>query len=131
MREEPARPTEGEGADGGPDASSPDALPTGTASLDASRPPDWPGLKVSGEISASTVPAWQEVLEQLVGQPGEVCRADLSQVTFVDVAGVTNLVLTAQSLPSGRRIVLHRPPPQLPRILELFWPGLTEIEVAS
>jgi hypothetical protein len=49
----------------------------------------------------------------------------------VDVAGVTDLAVTAQCLSEGQRIVLHRPPAQLPRILELFWPGLAAIEVAA
>ncbi|MFJ8588880.1 STAS domain-containing protein [Streptomyces sp. NPDC093595] len=112
------------GADGG-------TMSAEGASLEAYPMSDRPGVRVIGEMSALTRAAWHTVLEELVRQPGDACHADLSQVTFVDVAGITDLALTAQALTSGRRIVLHDPPPQLPRILELFWPGLSEIEVAS
>jgi hypothetical protein len=33
------------------------------------------------------------------------------------------------NLPDGR-VVVENPPPQLPRVLEMFWPGLDRIEVA-
>jgi hypothetical protein len=33
------------------------------------------------------------------------------------------------NLPDGR-FVVENPPPQLPRVLEMFWPGLDRIEVA-
>jgi anti-anti-sigma regulatory factor len=54
---------------------------------------------------------------------------ELSDVVFVDVAGVSALAITAMNLPGGRVVVEH-PPPQLPRVLEMFWPGLDRIEVA-
>ena len=50
-------------------------------------------------------------------------------MAFVDVAGVTALAVTAMNLPEGT-VVVENPPPQLPRVLELFWPGLDRIEVA-
>ncbi|MEU7283413.1 STAS domain-containing protein [Streptomyces sp. NPDC045431] len=108
-----------------------DAEPGEEASLEAYPLGDLSGLRVNGEISVTTRLAWRTVLEELVRQPGDACHADLAQVSFIDVAGATDLVLTAQAMPRGRRIVLHSPPPQLPRILELFWPEVTEIEVAS
>ncbi|MFD0327574.1 hypothetical protein ACFQZC_03370 [Streptacidiphilus monticola] len=60
---------------------------------------------------------------------GPVVRLELSAVTFVDVAGMTELVMTAQGPLAGRRIVLLQPPPQVPRLLEMFWPTMTGIEV--
>ncbi|MFF4398392.1 hypothetical protein [Streptomyces sp. NPDC001480] len=45
------------------------------------------------------------------------------------MAGVTALAVTAMNLPEGR-VVVENPPPQLPRVLEMFWPGLDRIEVA-
>lgn len=51
-------------------------------------------------------------------------------MAFIDVAGVTALAVTAMDLNSGR-LVIEAPPPQLPRVLELFWPDLDRIEVAS
>ncbi|WP_407078010.1 hypothetical protein [Streptomyces sp. NPDC126499] len=53
---------------------------------------------------------------------------ELSNVSFVDVAGVTALAVTAMGLTEGRMVVEH-PPPQLPRVLEMFWPDLPRIEV--
>ncbi len=50
-------------------------------------------------------------------------------MVFVDVAGVSALAVTVMNLQGGR-VVLEGPPPQVPRILELFWPGLDRIEVA-
>lgn len=93
--------------------------------------PDSSGLGAIGEISMSTRSLWQQALKQLVERRTDVLHVDLSRVRFVDVAGVTDLAATAQRLPEGQRIVLHRPPAQLPRILELFWPGLAAIEVAA
>ena len=52
-----------------------------------------------------------------------------SEGAFIAVAGVTARAVTAMNLPHGRVVVEH-PPPQLPRVLEMFWPGLDRIEVA-
>ncbi|MFK8907145.1 STAS domain-containing protein [Streptomyces sp. YS-3] len=93
--------------------------------------PDSSGLRAIGEISMDTRTVWQQALRQLAERRTDVLHVDLSQVKFVDVAGVTDLAVTAQRLPEGQRMVLHRPPSQLPRILELFWPGLDAIEVAA
>ena len=40
-----------------------------------------------------------------------------------------NLAGWVKNLPDGR-VVVENPPPQLPRVLEMFWPGLDRIEVA-
>lgn len=93
--------------------------------------PDNAGLRVIGEISVSTRTVWQQALKQLVERRTDVLHVDLSRVRFVDVAGVTDLAVTAKCLPEGQRMVLHRPPAQVPRILELFWPGLAAIEVTA
>jgi ABC-type transporter Mla MlaB component len=93
--------------------------------------PDSSGLGAIGEISMNTRTVWQQALKQLVERRTDVLHVDLSRVRFVDVAGATDLAVTAQRLPEGQRIVLHRPPAQLPRMLELFWPGLAAIEVVA
>jgi anti-anti-sigma regulatory factor len=90
-----------------------------------------PGIRLVGEISPSTRPVWRQALEQLSGQCEHVCFLELSAITFVDVAGACELARTAQGLNDRRRLVLERPPPELPRILELFWPELRTIEVAA
>jgi ABC-type transporter Mla MlaB component len=109
----------------------PPAVPTHVAVLQIHPLSDSSGLGATGEISMNTRTIWQQALEQLVERRTDVLHVDLSQVGFVDVAGVTDLALTAQRLPEGQRILLHQPPVQLPRILELFWPGLATIEVAA
>ncbi|MFE9763116.1 STAS domain-containing protein [Streptomyces sp. NPDC005808] len=90
-----------------------------------------PGIRLVGEISPSTRPVWRQALEQVSGQCEHVCFLELSAITFVDVAGASELARTARGLNERRRLVLERPPPELPRILELFWPELRMIEVAA
>ncbi len=71
----------------------------------------------------------EEALTELSRQHTDVSYLELSGVRFVDVAGVAALAVTAMNLPGGR-VVVEQPPPQLPRVLELFWPSLRRIEVA-
>ncbi|MFG3207333.1 STAS domain-containing protein [Streptomyces sp. NPDC048192] len=89
------------------------------------------GVRAAGDVNAATRPVWSEILDQLVRQGEGLVHLDMSQVTFIDVAGVTDLAMAAQSLRGGRRIVVQQPPPHVPRVLELFWPGLGGIEVAQ
>ncbi|MFD9123142.1 STAS domain-containing protein [Streptomyces bottropensis] len=87
------------------------------------------GIRARGEISALTRPSWEQALAELARRHADVSYVELSEVAFVDVAGVSALAVTAMNLPGGRVVVEH-PPPQLPRVLEMFWPGLDQIEVA-
>ncbi|MEU2876148.1 STAS domain-containing protein [Streptomyces sp. NPDC007070] len=88
------------------------------------------GLRAAGEVSLVTRAIWQRALDRAVSAGEDVYRLELSAVTFVDVAGVDVLADAARRLAPGRRIVLARPPAAVPRMLELFWPGLTGIEVS-
>ncbi len=88
-----------------------------------------PGIRARGEISVITRPSWEDALSELSRRHADVSYVELSGVRFVDVAGVAALAVTAMNLPAGR-VVVERPPPQLPRVLELFWPSLHRIEVA-
>jgi anti-anti-sigma regulatory factor len=94
------------------------------------------GLRVVGEVGLTTRAEWMSALERAVRdgedmREGErVYRLELSALTFVDAAGASVLVATAQALEEGRRIVLHRPPPALSWLLELFWPDVRAIEVS-
>jgi anti-anti-sigma factor len=88
------------------------------------------GLRLAGEVGLTTHEVWQHALEQAVREDGDVYHLELSAVTFVDVAGVGALAAAARRLGDGRRMVLHRPPPALRRVLELFWPDLESIEVS-
>ncbi|MFI2122324.1 STAS domain-containing protein [Streptomyces sp. NPDC020299] len=89
------------------------------------------GVQAVGEVSLTTRGIWERALEQAVREDEDVYYLELSAVTFVDVAGVDALAGAAQRLRDGRRIVVDRPPPALPRLLELFWPGLRTIEVSK
>ncbi|MFC5013678.1 MULTISPECIES: STAS domain-containing protein [Streptomyces] len=88
-----------------------------------------PGIRASGEIGVSTRLSWENALTELSRRHTDVSYVELSGVRFVDVAGVAALAVTAMNLPGGR-VVVERPPPQLPRVLDLFWPSLRRIEVA-
>ncbi|MGW7281081.1 STAS domain-containing protein [Streptomyces sp. NPDC054844] len=103
---------------------------SGSAALKVSPLPGRSGIHARGEISALTRPTWEQALSDLARRHTGVTYVELSDVAFVDVAGVTALALTAMNLPDGRVVVEH-PPPQLPRVLDIFWPGLNRIEVAS
>ncbi|MFD5237132.1 STAS domain-containing protein [Streptomyces tendae] len=114
---------DGTGATGGPPRIRSGAL------LDVGPLPGRPGIRASGEINVSTRLSWENALTELSRRHTDVSYVELSGVRFVDVAGVTALAVTAMNLPVGR-VVVERPPPQLPRVLDLFWPPLHRIEVA-
>ncbi|MFE2571501.1 STAS domain-containing protein [Streptomyces mirabilis] len=88
------------------------------------------GFRATGEIGVITRASWDEALQRLARTHTDVSLVDLSGVTFIDVGGAAALAVTAQNLGTGR-IVVERPPPELPRILDMFWPGLPTIEVAA
>nr|WP_229695030.1 hypothetical protein [Streptomyces lacrimifluminis] len=110
------------------------AAPSGNA-LRLRPLPDRAGWRAVGEITSATRPAWEQTLERLTLRMtlGEeiVCHLEMSAVTFVDVAGASALAVAAQDLPAERRIVIERPPVTLPRLLEMFWPDLSVIEVVA
>ncbi|MFE2050467.1 STAS domain-containing protein [Streptomyces sp. NPDC059459] len=109
-------------ADGSPQVRSGPVLEVGPL-------PGRPGIRASGEISVTTRRSWENALTEMSRRHADVSYVELSGVRFVDVAGVTALAVTAMNLPGGR-VVVEQPPPQLPRVLELFWPSLNRIEVA-
>ncbi|MFF7854081.1 STAS domain-containing protein [Streptomyces sp. NPDC007904] len=88
------------------------------------------GVRVAGEIGLATHATWEGVLEQAVREGEDVYHLELSDVTFVDVAGAGALAAAAERLGDGRRFVVRRPPPTLRRVLEMLWPDLSTIEVS-
>ncbi|MFI9648268.1 STAS domain-containing protein [Streptomyces sp. NPDC052040] len=106
------------------------APPSDGARLEAHPLPGRTGLRIVGEVTLDTRHIWRETLAELTRLAGTPLHVDLSEVAFIDVAGVTDLATAARSLPGGRRIVAHRPPAQLARVLGIFWPGPSGIEVA-
>lgn len=91
---------------------------------------DRPGIRAAGEINVVTRPSWEQALGDLAQRHRDVSFVELRGVTFIDVGGASALAITAQGLGAGR-IVVDRPPPELRRILDIFWPGLPTIEVAA
>ncbi|WP_199565833.1 STAS domain-containing protein [Spongiactinospora rosea] len=86
------------------------------------------GIRARGVISAATRHRWEQALAVPARRRADVSCLKLSQVAFVDVAGVRALALTAIELP-GRLVVVEHPPPQVPRVLQMFWPDLHEIKL--
>jgi anti-anti-sigma factor len=85
-----------------------------------------PVLRLCGEVDIAAAtrlrPAWLALAE--TGRP--VLIVDLSEVTFMDVAGVSLLVaLRNRQLAHGGRVHLRRVPAQVTRVLQLT--GLAEI----
>ncbi|MDX3804026.1 STAS domain-containing protein [Streptomyces sp. AK04-3B] len=101
----------------------------GTALLEVVSLPGRPGIRARGEISSVSRSPWEQALAGLARRHADVSYVELSEVAFVDVAGVAALAVTALGLPGGR-VVVEYPPPQVSRVLSLFWPGLHRIEVA-
>ncbi|MFC4884103.1 STAS domain-containing protein [Streptomyces beijiangensis] len=92
---------------------------------------DRPGVRAVGEISLTTLIAWEQLLEKIASEPSHAFFLDLAAVSFIDVAGASALAVTAQNLGAGRRIVVGRPPFELERLMGLFWPDLPTIEMVA
>ncbi|MET9392062.1 STAS domain-containing protein [Streptomyces sp. NPDC006624] len=89
------------------------------------------GVRAAGEVGLTTRAIWEGVLEEAVREGEHVYYLELSDVTFVDVAGADALAAAAGRLREGRRFVVSRPPAALRRTLELLWPDQTGIEVST
>lgn len=90
------------------------------------------GVRVSGEVTLTTRASWEQALRDAVHGCGDGrgdVMLDLSGLTFVDVGGATALVLAAQDLNGGRRLIVKGPPPTLRRTLAAFLPESVAIEV--
>ncbi|MDX3642870.1 STAS domain-containing protein [Streptomyces sp. MB09-02B] len=92
--------------------------------------PGRPGIRAAGEINVITRSFWEHALEELADAHTDISFVELSDLMSIDVGGAAALAVTAQRLHTGR-IVVDRPPPELERILDMFWPGLSMIEVAG
>ncbi|GAB3653952.1 STAS domain-containing protein [Glycomyces tarimensis] len=78
-------------------------------------------LRAVGEIDLNGHRAWERALRQVAGQ-GEEIHLDLTELTFIDVRGVTLLVDIASQLNDGQRIVVYGAPPGLQRVMQVLWP---------
>jgi hypothetical protein len=116
-------------ADDGGDSTVPAPQPGGAA-LEIRSLCGRPGIRAAGEINVITRSSWEQALNDVACTHGDVSHVELSGLMSIDVGGAAALAVTAQRLTTGR-IVVHRPPPELTRILDLFWPGLAMIEVVG
>ncbi|MEW9533643.1 MEDS domain-containing protein [Microbispora sp. NPDC049125] len=85
---------------------------------------DPPGLRVEGEVDANSL----DPLAEALTAAGRRCRGDvhvdLSGVSFIDLSGMRALVDTAQSLGSGRSLVLAQVPKHVHQLFKLIgWDG--------
>jgi anti-anti-sigma factor len=121
----PAQPNEAAGLPAGhgravpPEAAEPNLPQLGMLRIEPFR--DGAGLKLGGEVDSTSHERWATSLDWAVRQSRDV-HLDMSGLQFIDGRGVAILVSAARSLPKGRWLVLHRPPPMVRRILELLWP---------
>ncbi|MEE1760929.1 MULTISPECIES: hypothetical protein [unclassified Streptomyces] len=102
----------------------------GGTALEIRSLPGRPGIRAAGEINVITRSFWVHALEDLAHAHTDVSFVELADLMSIDVGGAAALAVTAQRLGTGR-IVVDRPPPELERILDMFWPGLSKIEVAG
>jgi len=87
-----------------------------------------PGLRLAGEIDATTHDAFRQALAVATRSCDGDVHADLCGVSFIDVDGLRALVVAATTMGPERMLVLHSIPAHVARLLELTgWdeaPGL-------
>jgi anti-sigma B factor antagonist len=82
-------------------------------------------LAVSGELDVVSAPALERRLREALSEPGAHVTLDLSDLEFVDSAGVSVLIKAKQDADSnGRTLVLARATEQVHRVFALV--GLAE-----
>ena len=79
-----------------------------------------------GEVDMFTAPALRARLGRAMGAPSTVVVLDTSAVTFIDCAGLRELIaVRARLVASGRTLHLRSPSPTVLRLLELT--GTTKV----
>ena len=77
-------------------------------------------LALSGELDVVSAPALEQHLNEALSEPGAHVTLDLSDLQFVDSAGVSVLIKAKQDAESnGRTLVLGRPTEQVHRVFAL------------
>ena len=77
-------------------------------------------LVLSGELDVVSAPALEQRLSEALSEPGAHVTLDLSDLEFVDSAGVSVLIKAKQDAESrGRTLVLARPTEQVHRVFAL------------
>ncbi|MFF3661219.1 STAS domain-containing protein [Streptomyces olivochromogenes] len=89
-----------------------------------------PGLRFEGEIDLCSRELLAAALDEAVQFGSGDLHVDLTDITFIDVAGIRMLTTVAKTLSrDGHRLLLHATPPGVHRVIRLMgWettPGLT------
>jgi anti-anti-sigma factor len=90
------------------------AADTPHAQLRIARGPDGV-LHVAGELDLASAPQLRSALQEQVDGGAARCVLDLTDLTFCDSTGLTILIWAHHAFADGA--VLHRPSPQLSKIL--------------
>jgi anti-anti-sigma regulatory factor len=87
-------------------------------------------LRLAGDADLSECDALEQALAGPVAAHGDV-HLDLTALTFADVAVARLLARTAALLVPSRKLVLHRAPPALQRLVQMCWPDQPGLEVTD
>lgn len=77
------------------------------------------GLKLSGEIDVSNANLLADSLHNHLEESEDI-HLDLSELKFIDAAGLRVLTQAARRLSKGRRLVLWSSPPIVKKLLEVL-----------
>ncbi len=77
-------------------------------------------LALSGELDVVSAPELEQCLNEVLAEPYALVKLDLSELAFVDSAGMSVLIKAKQDADSnGRTLVLGRPTEQVHRVFAL------------
>jgi anti-anti-sigma factor len=92
------------------------------------------GVSFAGEIDASNSHAVSRSIASAV-TPGKDVHVDVTQLLFCDISGIRAFVSVAETLPEGRRLLLHGMPSLLETVIRVVgWnriPSLVVCECGS
>lgn len=88
------------------------------------------GLRLVGDLDVTTRPALTAAIAAFRSCERDV-YFDLADLGFIDVGGASALMTVACTGRPGRRVIMYRPPQQLPRIVDLLWGHVPTIEMEA
>jgi anti-anti-sigma factor len=91
--------------------------------LETSPLSSWTGLRIAGEVDISNHDQFRRALAPVFASGIIAVHLDVSGLRFIDVAGTRELIALMKSHPH-LRLIVHRPPASLRRIVALLWPNV-------
>jgi anti-sigma B factor antagonist len=76
-------------------------------------------VRLHGEVDRSTSGALREALEQAIAEGRPLVLIDMTDVSYIDSAGLSALVSGRRRLVEGQRIALCNVPARMQRVLQL------------